>query len=87
MVNNLSIPVYALPMHKIQIENISTDFTNNSRSSKCNKIANNNSIQFEGWVGFYGISTIVGYLMPNSIYYIKYMICKHILLIIFFKQA
>ena len=26
-------------------------------------------------VGFYGVSTIVGYLMPNQIY----MICKHIL--------
>ena len=26
-----------------------------------------------GWVGFYGISTILGYLMPNPIYiYIKY---------------
>ena len=21
-----------------------------------------------GWVGFYGISTIVGYLMPNALY-------------------
>ena len=26
------------------------------------------------WVGFYGISTIVGYLMPNPLYiYIKYI--------------
>ena len=35
-----------------------------------------------GWVGFYGISTIEGYLMPNPVYtYILdiYMICKHIL--------
>ena len=33
-----------------------------------------------GWIGFYGISTIVDYLMlniPNLI--IIYMICKHIL--------
>ena len=37
-----------------------------------------------GWVGFYGISTIVGYLMPNPLYiYIRYMICKQILLITF----
>ena len=35
-----------------------------------------------GWVWFDGISNIVGYLMPNTLYtYIKYMICKHILLI------
>ena len=35
-----------------------------------------------GCVEFYGISTIVGYLMPNPLYmYIKYMISKHILLI------
>ena len=28
-----------------------------------------------GWVGFYGISTIVGYLMPNPLYtYIKYIL-------------
>ena len=27
-----------------------------------------------GWVGFYGISTIVGYLMPNPLYtYILYI--------------
>ena len=35
-----------------------------------------------GWVGFYGISTIVGYLIPKPAYtYILniYMICKHIL--------
>ena len=35
-----------------------------------------------GFVGFYGISSIVGYLMPNPLYsYILniYMICKHIL--------
>ena len=30
-----------------------------------------------GW--FYGISTIVGYLMPNPIYTYKYFISKHIL--------
>ena len=30
----------------------------------------------------YGISTIVGYLMADPVFtYIKYMICKHILLI------
>ena len=30
-----------------------------------------------GLVWFYGISTIVGYLMPNPVYtYIKYIICK-----------
>ena len=35
-----------------------------------------------GLVRFYGISTIVGYLMPNPLYtYTKYIICKHILLI------
>ena len=34
-----------------------------------------------GLVWFYGISNIVGYLMPNPFFYIdiKYMICKHIL--------
>ena len=28
-----------------------------------------------GWIGFYGISTIVGYLMPNPLYtlYVKYI--------------
>ena len=38
-----------------------------------------------GLVGFYGISTIVDYLMPNPLYaYIYiYMICVHILLITF----
>ena len=32
-------------------------------------------------VWFYGISTIVGYLMPNPVFYIhiKYMMCKYIL--------
>ena len=30
-------------------------------------------------VWFYGISTIVGYLIPNAVYtYIQYMICKKI---------
>ena len=37
----------------------------------------------EFWLGlvwFNGISTIVGYSMPNPVFiYIKYMICKHIL--------
>ena len=35
-----------------------------------------------GLVCFYGISTIVGYLMPNPLYiyiYIEYMISKYIL--------
>ena len=33
-----------------------------------------------GLVGFYGISTIMGYLMPNPVYtYIRYVFCKHIL--------
>ena len=38
-------------------------------------------ITFFGLVWFYGISTIVGYLMPNSFLYIhiKYMISKYIL--------
>ena len=40
-----------------------------------------------GLVGFYGKSTIVGYLMPNHPYtYIKYMIGKHMLLIIFLNE-
>ena len=42
-----------------------------------------------GLVGFYGISTIIDYLMPNPVYtYIwnKYMICKHILLITFLNE-
>ena len=42
-----------------------------------------------GWVGFYGISTIVGYLMPNPVYtYILniYVICKHILYIKFLNE-
>ena len=34
-----------------------------------------------------GISSIVGYLMPNPFYtYIKYMICKHILKITFLNE-
>ena len=38
-------------------------------------------------VGFYDISTIVGYLMPSPLYtYIKYMICKQILLITFLEE-
>ena len=37
--------------------------------------------------GFYSMSTTVGYLMPNPLYtYIKYMICKHILSIIFLNE-
>ena len=40
-----------------------------------------------GLVWFYGISTIVGYLMPNPFYtYIKYMISKHILKITFLNK-
>ena len=42
-----------------------------------------------GWVGFYGISTSVGYLMPNPLYrYILNidMICKHILSITFLNN-
>ena len=40
-----------------------------------------------GLVGFYGISTTVGYLMLNTVYtYIKYMFCKHILLITFLNE-
>ena len=45
-----------------------------------------------GWfslVWFYGISTIVGYLMPNHVYsgiLDTYMICKHILLIKFLNE-
>ena len=33
-----------------------------------------------GWVGFYGISTLVSYLMPNPFHtYILNMFSKHIL--------
>ena len=41
-----------------------------------------------GLVGFYDISTIEGYLVPNPVYtYIWiYMICKHILLITFLNE-
>ena len=40
-----------------------------------------------GLVKFYGILTIIGYLMPNPLYkYIKHMICKHILLITFLNE-
>ena len=40
-----------------------------------------------GLVWFYGISTIVGHLIPNPFYtYIKYMISKYILLIIFLNK-
>ena len=37
----------------------------------CEKSSSITLILYEfwfGWVGFYGISTIVGYLMPNPIY-------------------
>ena len=34
----------------------------------------------ETLVWFYGISTIVGYLMPNPVFTYKYMICKHFLI-------
>ena len=38
-------------------------------------------------VWFYGISIIVGYLMPNShLIYIKYMIFEHILWITFLNK-
>ena len=41
-----------------------------------------------GLVWFYGISTLLGYLMLNLFYtYIEYMIGKHILLITFFEWA
>ena len=40
-----------------------------------------------GWAWFYGISTIVGHLMPNPFdAYIKYMISKHILKITFLNK-
>ena len=40
-----------------------------------------------GLVGFYGISTIVGYLMPNPLYtYILHMISKYILYITFLNE-
>ena len=42
-----------------------------------------------GLVGFYGISTIEGYLMPNPLnpYILNiYMICKHILLTMFSNE-
>ena len=36
-------------------------------------------VSFFGLVAFYGILTILGYLMPNPFYtYILNMICKHI---------
>ena len=41
-----------------------------------------------GLVGFYGIPTIVGYLMPNPFIHIyKYMIFKHILLMTFLTEV
>ena len=41
-----------------------------------------------GLVGFYGISTITGHLMPNPVYYIIiiHMISEHILLITFLNE-
>ena len=40
-------------------------------------IPNTNNL-YKVW--FYGISTLVGYLMPNLVYkYISNMICKHFL--------
>ena len=40
-----------------------------------------------GLVGFYGISTIVDYLMLNLVYtYILNMICKHILFLTFLNE-
>ena len=38
-----------------------------------------------GLIGFYGISTIVGYLMSNNVY-TGNMVCKHILLITFLNE-
>ena len=41
-----------------------------------------------GWVGFYGISTFVHYLMPNPIYtYWTYKIYKQIVCLYHFKRA
>ena len=42
--------------------------------------AETNMVYLYLWlVGFYGISTLVGYLMPNFVYtYIKYTMCKQI---------
>ena len=44
---------------------------------------------WSGLVGFYGISTIVGYLMPNLVftYILTYMICKHIFYIYTVKRS
>ena len=42
------------------------------------------------WLGFYSISTIIGYLMPSPLYtYILniYMICNHILKTIFLNEC
>ena len=40
-----------------------------------------------GLIGFYGISTLVWYLMPNPFYsYIKYIISKHLLKITFLNE-
>ena len=38
------------------------------------------------FIGFYGISTIVGYLRPDPLYTYKYMICKHILFLTFLNK-
>ena len=35
---------------------------------KTNELCTSNFCVWFGWVGFYGISTIVGYLMWNSLY-------------------
>ena len=44
------------------------------------------SLEPDSLVGFYGISTILGYLMPNPLYiHLLNIICKHIMLIAFFK--
>ena len=40
-----------------------------------------------GLVEFYGISTIVGHLMPNPVYIYIYIICKHIFLMTFFNES
>ena len=47
------------------ILNISLDLFENSRNEK---IRLTNKCQMIGLVWFYGISTIIGYLMPNSLY-------------------
>ena len=64
------------------------DKTNKDDDIRPNKLQNNDNDSSEnfgwcwlvGWlVGFYSISTLVSYLMPNSVYtYIKHLFCKEI---------